>query len=166
MLNIKTGTSGAFQVTFSKGQFTVNNEPMPADIVRISETRFHIIVGDQSWLIEFVRKDDSGKQLDLMINGVKRQVVVADEYDLLLAHLGLDKTNHNKVNQIKAPMPGLVISIKVKEGDQLKKGDPILTLEAMKMENIIKAPADAVVQKINVTERTAVEKSQVLVTMV
>ena len=60
-------------------------------------------------------------------------------------------------------MPGLVLDIRVVEGDAVKKGDPILVLEAMKMENIIKSPTDGIVKKINVKKGVAVEKSQVLI---
>jgi biotin carboxyl carrier protein len=60
-------------------------------------------------------------------------------------------------------MPGLVLDVRVKEGDEVKKGDPLLVLEAMKMENILKSPAHAKIKKINVNKGQAVEKNQVLV---
>ena len=69
----------------------------------------------------------------------------------------------NKVNNIKAPMPGLVLRTSVAIGDVIKKGDPLLVLEAMKMENVIKAAGDGVVKKINAIERTAVEKGSILI---
>jgi biotin carboxyl carrier protein len=62
-------------------------------------------------------------------------------------------------------MPGMVLRLHVNEGDKIKKGDPLLVLEAMKMENIIKAAGDGVVKKINISEKTAVEKNQVLIVM-
>jgi biotin carboxyl carrier protein len=67
------------------------------------------------------------------------------------------------VKEIKAPMPGLVLKLLVKEGDTVKKNDPVLILEAMKMENVIKSPGDATVSKIHAQEKTAVEKGQLLV---
>ena len=57
----------------------------------------------------------------------------------------------------------MVLKILVTEGDQVKKGDALLVLEAMKMENIIKSPADGLVKKINAVQGTAVEKNQVLI---
>ncbi len=75
----------------------------------------------------------------------------------------MDSLNSSKVNEVKAPMPGLVLDIRVSEGDEVKKGDPILVLEAMKMENIIKSPTDGVIKKINVKKGLAVEKNQVLI---
>ena len=69
----------------------------------------------------------------------------------------------SKLNEIKAPMPGLVVRITVEEGAEVKKGDSLLVLEAMKMENVIKAPGDAVVGKIKVNAGQAVEKNQLLI---
>jgi biotin carboxyl carrier protein len=75
----------------------------------------------------------------------------------------MDKLHSAKVNELKAPMPGLVLDIVVSEGQEVKKGDALVVLEAMKMENILKSPADVVVKKISVKKGTAVEKNQVLV---
>ena len=75
----------------------------------------------------------------------------------------MDNLAAAKVNEIKAPMPGLVLDIRVAEGDEVKKGDSILVLEAMKMENIIKSPTDGIIKKINVKKGIAVEKNQVLI---
>jgi biotin carboxyl carrier protein len=60
-------------------------------------------------------------------------------------------------------MPGLIIDLKVKDGDQVKAGDPLLILEAMKMENIIKSPGDATVKSVKVRMGEGVEKNQVLI---
>ncbi len=64
---------------------------------------------------------------------------------------------------IKAPMPGIVLSIKVKEGERIKAGEHVLTLEAMKMENEIKAPYDGIVGKIHVGENDSVSEEDLLV---
>ena len=68
-----------------------------------------------------------------------------------------------KVNDLKAPMPGLVLDILVKEGDKINKGDTLIVLEAMKMENALKAIADATVKKVSVKKGNTVDKNQVLV---
>lgn len=59
-------------------------------------------------------------------------------------------------------MPGLVLKLIVTEGEEIKKGDSVLILEAMKMENIIKAPVDGRIKSIRVKVKEAVEKNQVL----
>ena len=68
-----------------------------------------------------------------------------------------------KISEIKSPMPGLVLDILVKAGDTIKKGDQVLVLEAMKMENIIKSQTDAVVKSVAIETGVAVEKGQVLI---
>ncbi len=75
----------------------------------------------------------------------------------------MDKMFAQKVNDLKAPMPGLVLDILVSEGQTIQKGDSLLVLEAMKMENNLKAINDAVVKKINVSKGDKVEKNTVLI---
>jgi biotin carboxyl carrier protein len=60
-------------------------------------------------------------------------------------------------------MPGMVLNVLVKEGDIVEKDTPILILEAMKMENVIKSAASAVVKKVRAVKGVAVEKNAVLV---
>ena len=67
---------------------------------------------------------------------------------------------------IKAPIPGVVIKINVQEGDSIAKGDPLLILEAMKMENIIKADCDCRVDKVLAAEGEAVQQDQELIQLI
>ena len=77
--------------------------------------------------------------------------------------MNLDIKNKNSVASLKAPMPGLIIKINVKNGQEVKKGDALLVLEAMKMENVIKSPADLVVKQVLARPKEAVEKDQTLI---
>ena len=67
---------------------------------------------------------------------------------------------------IKAPMPGNILDVKVKAGDKVKNGDPIVVLEAMKMENPIPAPRDGTITSIVVSKGSTVEAGQLLATIV
>lgn len=67
--------------------------------------------------------------------------------------------------KISAPMPGTILSVNVKTGDAVKKGDVLMILEAMKMENEIMAGADGVVTSVGVSAGTAVETGTVLCTI-
>ncbi|MDZ7649219.1 MAG: acetyl-CoA carboxylase biotin carboxyl carrier protein subunit [Cytophagales bacterium] len=75
----------------------------------------------------------------------------------------MNTTASSKVNSIKAPMPGLIIDLKIQVGDSVKPGDALLILEAMKMENILKSPGEGVVKTIKVKKDDSVEKGQVLI---
>jgi biotin carboxyl carrier protein len=67
-----------------------------------------------------------------------------------------------KISEIKAPMPGMVLKVLVEEGAEVKKGENLFVLEAMKMENIIKSPADVTVKTIKIRPGDKVEKGQIL----
>lgn len=149
----------------NKDQFegTVGEALVKGDLMRINDQQYHLIYNNKSFNIEVLKISSEEKSLTLRVNSKKFTVQLKDKYDLLLHSLGLDNLAVKKVNEIKAPMPGMVLKILINEGDEVKKGDALLVLEAMKMENIIKSPADGLVKKINAVQGTAVEKNQVLI---
>ena len=82
-----------------------------------------------------------------------------------LDKMGMSAGADEKMDSVKAPMPGLVLDILVEAGQAVNKGDNLLILEAMKMENIIKASGNGVVKSININKKDAVEKNQLLIEM-
>jgi biotin carboxyl carrier protein len=142
---------------------TIDGKAFSWDVIEVKDGSFHVIKDNRSYNVEVIKAEASEKSFLVSVNGNKYQLHVKDKFDELLKSLGFDELNAKKVNEIKAPMPGLVLDIRVSEGDTVKKGDPILVLEAMKMENIIKSPADGIIKKINVNKGFAVEKNQVLI---
>lgn len=133
------------------------------DIIQTRDGSFHMLKNDKSYNIELIKFDREEKSLSVKVNGNRYDLIIKDKYDALLHSLGMDNANKAKVENIKAPMPGLVLNILVEEGREVKKGDALLVLEAMKMENILKSPADGTVKKVVVKKGTAVEKNQVLI---
>ena len=77
--------------------------------------------------------------------------------------MGMVSKEIPKINKLDAPMLGNIINVLVSKGDKVTKGDPLLILEVMKMENVIKAPADVTIQKINVLVGNNVNKNQTLI---
>ena len=67
--------------------------------------------------------------------------------------------------EVKAPMPGNILDVKVKAGDSVKAGDTLLILEAMKMENEISAPQDGTIASVNVRKGDVVNSGDLLITM-
>ena len=122
-----------------------------------------MIQNHHSYNMEVLGINADEKSIQLRVNNNNYTVQLKDQYDELLHRLGMDEMTSNKVNDLKAPMPGLVIGINVSEGQSIKKGDVLITLEAMKMENTLKAVADAVVKKVVVKKGSAVEKNEVLI---
>lgn len=84
--------------------------------------------------------------------------------DSLIKELGLDTEKIKKLHQLKSPMPGRVIGIKVNIGDEVEVGDELLTLEAMKMENALKSDGIGIVKSIEIALNDVVEKGKVLIT--
>jgi len=133
------------------------------DIQHIDANRYHLILDGRSYNAELLDYDLRERAFTWSINGSKVELRMEDEFDLLLKSMGIDKDSANKIDEIKAPMPGLVLEVLVKEGDEIKEGDPLLILEAMKMENVIKSPCDALVSEIPVSVQQKIDKNAVLV---
>lgn len=142
---------------------TLNEALINGDLHKINDFQYHLLYKDKSYNVELIKLNAEEKTLILKVNSVKFNLQVKDKYDELLHSLGLDNLATKKVNEIKAPMPGMVLKILVKDGDEVKKGDPLLVLEAMKMENILKSPTDGVIKKIAAVTGVAVEKNQLLI---
>ncbi|HCW07399.1 MAG TPA: acetyl-CoA carboxylase biotin carboxyl carrier protein subunit [Cytophagales bacterium] len=151
-----------FEVNSSDDQFTINGKSFEWDLSKISDGNFHILHQNKSYRAEVVKADYATKTFQLKINNKLHTVEVKDKFDLLLEKMGMSGGSSNKVNNIKAPMPGLVIDMKVKVGDAVKAGDPLLILEAMKMENEIRSVNKGIIKEIFVKEGAAVEKGAIL----
>ena len=137
--------------------------PNDLDFTTNQDGSFHILHEQKAYRAQVLSVDHINKIFRIKVNGKVYPVKLADQYDQLVSSLGLHAAANTAIKEIKAPMPGLVLEINVNEGDQIKKGDPVLILEAMKMENVIKAPGDTIIETIKVKQGEAVEKNQVLV---
>lgn len=134
-----------------------------ADIVERSPGVYSVIQNNQSVLVTVQPVGPDAKLLRVEVNGEPFDIQLKDVLDQRLDTLGFSKLSAKKVNAVKAPMPGLVIDVAVSEGQELKEGERLLILEAMKMENSILMPNDGQVKQVLVKPGQAVEKGQVLV---
>jgi len=135
------------------------------DIQAVGKGRFHILKNNQSYSAEVVATDFANRRLTFLINGNKYEVEITDEYDDLVKKLGLSVASGQTVKEIKAPMPGLVLDVMAKIGQTVQKGDGLLILEAMKMENVIKAQGDGIVKLVQIEKGQTVDKGAILVEM-
>lgn len=154
--NYEATVDGKFEFQFS--QDDINN----IDIIAESGNKFHIIKGHQAFQAEIIHTDFQKKTFIINVNGNKQEVKLANQFDQLVKKLGLSVVSNQKINDIKAPMPGLVLEVAVSIGQTVEKGDALLILEAMKMENVIKSAGEGVVKAIHVENGTAVDKGQLL----
>ena len=141
---------------------TVNGEAFKMDTVQQGDVH-HVLHKHGSYKVKMVHFDKENKTCVIQVNNNEYAVSLEDRFDAILHELGMDNINNQKVNELKAPMPGLVLSIMVQPGDTVVKGDGLMVLEAMKMENIIRTPADGIVRSLEVEKSDAVEKNQVLI---
>lgn len=155
-----------FRVESTGKEKTINGKLFNADIIEIRTGKFHILRNNQSFAGEIVEVNVAEKMISLKINQSVYHVTVKDKYDELLHDLGLDTANAKHAGDVKAPMPGLVLNVMVQPGQKIQKGDALIVLEAMKMENILKAAADGEVKKIMVKKGDKVEKNQIMVNLV
>lgn len=155
--------SDVFEIIPDKNGFTVNGQPVAWDCAATADGHFHILWKHKSYRAEIIKADKDNKTFIIRINNKPYTVQLKDKFDLLLEKMGMNNIQAGKINTIKAPMPGLIVDLRVREGDTVKANDPLLILEAMKMENMIKSPGDAVVKSIKVRKGDNVEKNQVLI---
>ena len=153
---MKARVNEQFDFFFESNNFNWN-------CVEVREGQFHIIFKGRSLVADVVEANKSEKTFVIRINNNNYTVQLKDQYDELLQSLGMDRLNNQKDSEIKAPMPGRVLDIMLSAGCSVFKGDGVLVLEAMKMENVIKSPRDGVIKKIVVHKGQAVEKNEVLV---
>jgi biotin carboxyl carrier protein len=146
-------------------KLTVDNQNVDWSAVKLPSGDYSIIMDGKSYLAQVLRIEKDTKTVVLQVNQQQFEVAIEEPIDQLLASMGIKDALAKKVNDIKAPMPGLVLKVLVTPGQAIRKGDPVLILEAMKMENVFKAGSDAIVKEIKVTERTAVEKGEVLIVL-
>ena len=163
MYKIRVNNSYNFEVGSDKNQTSVNNNQVNLDICKTSENHIHVLYNHKSYRAEIVEVILAEKKCILKINNNIYHLELKDQYDNLLQRLGLDNVNAVKLTDLKAPMPGMVLKIMVNSGQEVKKGDSLLVLEAMKMENIIKSPADLIIKSVQVKITDKVEKGQVMI---
>ena len=126
---------------------------------------FHVLKDNQAFDVKLITANFQSKTMTIEVNGNKYDVKIEDEYDLLVKKMGLSLVTSQKMQNVKAPMPGLIVEVLAEVGQTIEKGTPLLILEAMKMENVLKAEGEGVVKSIEITKGNAVDKGQILIEM-
>lgn len=140
-------------------------EARQLDNVTEADRHYHLLIEGKAHRAELLEANPANRLYTFRIQGNVYQVHIADDQDQLIQQLGLTASSGLKQNTVKAPMPGLVLKVMVEAGQQVSKGDPLLILEAMKMENVIKAASDGTVKAVKAIQGSAVDKGQLLLEM-
>ncbi len=130
---------------------SVSGQPVYSLIVDGRSHESYIYQGEDNWQV--------------LLRGRLYPVTVEDEREKRLRAAAGGGVRETGEFHLRAPMPGLVVTIPVTEGQAVKKGQVILILESMKMQNEIKAPRDGVIGRIRVKAGETVEQKQTLLSV-
>ena len=133
------------------------------DAIKVSHSKFHVLQDNKSYKCQIIESDFNSKSYKVKVNNNTYNINIFNELDSLIKEMGFEVGASKKVNDIKAPMPGLILDINVSVGQEVKEDDALLILEAMKMENVITSPRDGIIKSISVNKGEAVEKNQLLI---
>ncbi|TJY34081.1 acetyl-CoA carboxylase biotin carboxyl carrier protein subunit [Pontimicrobium aquaticum] len=133
------------------------------DIIKISNTKYHVIDKNKSIIADITKADFNSKSYEVKVNNNTYNININNELHQLIKDMGFTIGKSKLINEIKAPMPGLILDINIKVGQDIKENDTLLVLEAMKMENIITSPRDGIIKTISAVKGNAVEKNELLI---
>jgi biotin carboxyl carrier protein len=156
MLDYKVTTSDGLNFEFDA------NHLDSLDLIKNDDGTYHVLYNNKSYNISILNRDLNKKKMLLAVNGKEIELTIKDALDQKLEKLGLTGKKSGGTGEIKSPMPGLVLEIDVTEGQEISKGQTLLILEAMKMENIFKADHDLTVKAVKVKKGETVAKNQIL----
>ena len=131
----------------------VNGKHYNIDLQKISGDSYHLLIENRSYDVTVLETDHQTKSFKIKIGNNIYDLEVKDKFDQLLEQMGLNDPVDSSIKEIKAPMPGLVLNVMVKVGNELKKDETVLILEAMKMENVLKSPSNGMIKKINIVNK-------------
>lgn len=154
-----------YEIDRLKDQILVNGELFEFDLIKSESDDFHFLVGSTSYQAKVLSVNKDEKTVEVRVGNARHTVEVKDDLDILLAKLGMESSGESSAKNIKAPMPGLILDVLVSQGQEVKKGDHLLILEAMKMENVIKCPSDGVITALYALKGESVEKGKTLLTL-
>lgn len=161
-----------YQATVGKHQWEISqvadtwhidDKETGADIVARGEKVFEVRHNNQQYRVLIHQIDEAGNTVTLTINGKKTTVSLRSRLARLLDDMGLADALIPKIDSVKAPMPGLVKSVSASIGQSVEKGDALMILEAMKMENVIKSPGPGTISEIHVSAGETVEKGALMI---
>lgn len=160
MIYYATIEGNEYVIDIGKGHIAVDGKTYQIDFQDLSEPGIvSLLLNNRSIEAVVDEKDDL---FDVLIRGELYSVHVQDERTRRLALARGETAVDGGEIVIKSPMPGIIVATPARVGQAVKKGDQIIILESMKMENELRAPRDGVVTRINVEPGASVEKDQAL----
>lgn len=133
------------------------------DLIKTGKNTFNLLQEGQSYKIEILESNFIERRYTISVNGSEYSASIHTPLDELIQKMGFAINGAKNIDSISAPMPGLILDILVKEGQEVDEEDQLLVLEAMKMENIITSPRKGVIKQVAVKQGDTVDKKQLLI---
>ena len=167
-----------FEIALSSQQsLQVDGKELDFDFKPLHDRSFSLILGGRSYVVEHVAKGESvsfhssdpdsllGKAVVVSIRGKEFTVLIDDTRSMLLKKFSTKASVGSGAHVVRAPMPGLISRVAIQVGEEVTDGQGLLVLEAMKMENEIRATGRARVKAIHAEKGKVVEKGEPLITL-
>ena len=139
-------------------QMTVNDDSLTVDYQQLPDSGvLSLLINNRSLVTVVEKRNDI---YEVLINGELYEVAVQDERSYRLAKARGDVREASGEITVRSPMPGVIVKVPVEQGQTVAKGETLVILESMKMENELKSPRDGVVLRINTSSGASVEKGQ------
>ncbi|MFH1197680.1 MAG: biotin/lipoyl-containing protein [bacterium] len=140
-----------------------NGKQYDTAISKVSNYSYLLKIGEK--VFDITTHKLSNEEFRLSIDGYQFDVTIRSQLEEMASEFLKNKEKLIHHDMVRAPMPGLVLKIKKKEGEKIEIGESVVILEAMKMENEIRSPASGVIKEMHVKEGCSVEKDEIIFTI-
>lgn len=156
--------SNSYKISVNNSlHLTINEDSLQLDSIKLNNNTYHVLKDHKPYKAEIISSDFNARKYKVKVNGNTYDVNIQTSLDMLIESMGIERGKTKLVNAIKAPMPGLILEINIEVGQEVKENDPLLILEAMKMENSFLSPRNGIIKSIAVQKGNAVDKGQLLI---
>jgi len=163
MKYVTTVNNKRFEIEIlADGSITVDGKKRDVDFKALGPAMYSILAENVSHELTIEERED---EIEVLMRGRLYSNRVLDERALLMAQRSGGMAGDTGEINLKSPMPGLIVAVKVEAGQAVKAGDTIIILESMKMQNELKASRDGIVGNVHVQAGQTVEQNKVLVTI-
>lgn len=149
-----------FTLTREGDALELDGKPLDAHIARREDYAVILVIDGKTQTVGI--EDDGKGGVIATVNGKRIPVQIKTETDLLLERFGMEAGSSSADREVRAPMPGLVLRVLVEPGEAVEEGQGVVVLEAMKMENELKAPGSGTVAAVHAKAGDAVGKNDLL----
>lgn len=145
---------------FPDNKVEINGKIINADFSVLNKNAFLLKYGNK--IYEITSNNSTNGNIGFLIEGWYFDTIVRTKLQETASEIMMNKSKFSRFYEVKAPMPGLVLKVLKKHGEKVLKGEPLVILEAMKMENEIRSLVDGVVTEILISEGKPVEKNSLM----